>query len=320
MCFAMPSATEGGDLMLIPAPDAQGRITGNDGRTWFMRDPAAVAAATGRRRAITENHARLLKAPKGEPAPAFGWIEPTTYTKEDGSIWFKPDWNSLGQVAVNDRQYGYLSPEFEHDEAGNVVAIVGAALVNDPNFTQLVAKNSEEQNPEPTMSLKEIALALGLAEDADEAAILAAIKALKEKHQVAANAAQHPDPANFMPTAQYQVAMNRANAAETELKTLKDGKREESITALIDGALKDGKIVPATKEYFTAMCRAEGGEDRFREFLKTQPVIAGDDGDKNKVPPKGLVALNADQQATLVSLGLTEDEFRKANGLSVASA
>ena len=275
LCFELPQADANRKtLTIIPAPDADGRVRGIDGRTWWMKDRDAVLKAFTRRRAITENHARLLVAPKGGAAPAFGWIEGVR-AAADGGIEFDPNWNPRGETAISNRDYLYLSPEFEHDKAGNILAIVGAALTNDPNFPQLALNSEGEHDPEhPPMNLTAIARALGLAETADEAAVITAINALKTERETALNAAKVPDPAKFKPIEEFNVALNRATTAEAELKTLKDGQVEAKINAALDAALNAGKIVPASRDHYLAICRMEGGLSKFEELMKTQPVIA----------------------------------------------
>ena len=80
LCFQLPTPsaeaeTVDGWRILIPAPDADGIIRGADGRSWRMADPQGVVDAFTHARPIDTNHAEELKAPGGEAAPAYGWIE-----------------------------------------------------------------------------------------------------------------------------------------------------------------------------------------------------------------------------------------------------
>lgn len=312
LCFELPKwedAVIGKPMTLIPAPGADGLIRGLDGRTWRMNDPAAVVRAFNRRRAITENHARYLVAPKGGEAPAFGWINEIRVAA-DGGIEFEPDWTPRGEAALNGRDYLYLSPEFEHDAAGNILAIVGAGLTNDPNFPQL-ALNSE-QDPEQSMNLTAIARALGLAETADESACVTAINALKQEKQTALNAAQAPDPAKWKPAAELDAALTRATTAETALNAMRQKNVETEITTVVDQAQAEGKVIPATRDLYLAMCRQDGGLERFKAALPSMPVIGEPQRKDGDTPPPSTVALNASEKAICQQLGLTHEEFLAA--------
>lgn len=313
LCFELPPADAiGSTLALIPAPDAEGKVRGVDGRTFRLANPAAVVAAWTRPRAITENHARYLVAPKGGPAPAFGWINGIA-AGGAGGIEFDPDWNPRGRAAIDGRDYLYLSPEFEHDEAGNILAIVGAGLTNDPNFTQLALHSEQDDDDqEHSMSLKAIATALGLPETADESACLTAINSLNQDKQTALNAAQHPSPDQWKPKAEFDALLTRATTAETALNAVQQQGRAAEINAVVDKAQEDGKVIPATRDYYLACCREEGGLDRFRAALPAMPVIGQPGVNPGGKPPATQTALNAEEQLICTQLGLTPEEFLAA--------
>jgi phage I-like protein len=119
---------------------------------------------------------------------------------------------------VQARDYRYVSPEFHFDpKSAEILALLGASLVNDPNFPQLALNRGHD--PEPSlMNLTAIARALGIADTADEAACITAINSLRQERQTALNAAQHPDPTRFAPRDELTVALNRATTAEAELR------------------------------------------------------------------------------------------------------
>ena len=85
--------------------------------------------------------------------------------------------------------------------------------------------------------MKNIAAALGLAEDATEEAILAKINEGKTE---LASARLPPAPDKYMPRADYDTAIARANTAETELATLKKAGREAEIETVI-AAVSQGR-------------------------------------------------------------------------------
>lgn len=317
LCFELPMpATQGTPpprtMTLIPAPGADGLIRGMDGRTWRMPDPHAVVARFNRPKAITENHAGKLAAPKGKAAPAFGWIEKLHV--EAGAVIGEIDWTPRGQTALAGRDYRYFSPEFLFDDkTGEVSSVVGGSILNDPNLIELAALNHQQSPPEHTPML-EIRKALGLTDAADESACVAAITAIKNEKQTALNAAQHPDPTQFVPVAQHQVALNAQQTLQAELTGIKSQQRDAEVNAAVEGALAEGKIVPATRDYYLAMCRNEGGLDQFKKFLAAAPVIAAPSATDKKpgAEATGKEGLTAQQLAICSAGGLDPKAYAES--------
>lgn len=102
---------------------------------------------------------------------------PTEFFWEDG-IRLRVEWTTAGAAAVSGRVYSYFSPEFFADKSGKVTAIpeVGpiGALVNTPAFQGIERLAATIKFP----TMNNIAKALGLAETATEAEILAKIAEL----------------------------------------------------------------------------------------------------------------------------------------------
>jgi phage I-like protein len=153
---------------LLPAGAA---IETVDGRgPYRVADLARLAAdslGAGDRLPIDEAHATDLAAPEGRPAPARGWIVGLE-ARADG-VWGRVEWTETGRQLLAEKAYRFLSPVIRHLKDGTVTAILRAALVNTPNLRGLAALNSQE----PTMDfLAKLRAALGLKDDADEAAAL----------------------------------------------------------------------------------------------------------------------------------------------------
>lgn len=300
-----------GKLELIPA----GEFSGLDGRSWNNAFPDTVIARTqtvGRDIPIDIEHATELKAPKGESAPAQGWIRLDDLEVIDGAIWGTVEWNNSGRALLGDKAYRYYSPAFLFDDQGEVRAIKSVGLTNTQNLSQLPALNSQQpQGGADDMSLPAaIRQALGLKEDANEADAVQAIGTLKTEHQVALNRAETPDPDKFVTKADYELALNRATTAETALKAVRD----QEIAAEIDAAVKAGKVAPASKDYHLAICQQEGGLEKFREFIKSAPVLVGPQGvgGKKLEGDQEQSKLSADELAMCRDLGITEAEFLSA--------
>lgn len=163
--------------------------------------------------------------------------------------------------------------------------------------------------------LKKLLLALGLPETTTEEAALNHVTTLRSDHAIALNQAQNPPLDRFVPRADYQLALNRATTLETELTSIKNAGLETAINTEIDAALQAGKITPATKDYYIAQCRQEGGLERFRDFVKVAAVVGADTNLDDKDPSKTSTALNAEQLEVIERCGLTVEDFKKANNL-----
>ena len=133
---------------------------------------------------------------------------------------------------------------------------------------------------------------LGLKEDATIELVLSAIAALKtdkEKQAAELATARAVVPAldKFVPRAEFDVAIARAQDAEKKIEEGKKADLEKTIGLELDNALKAGKITPATVEYHKAQCSLEGGLERFKAYCNVAPVIAPDSNLDDKPKPTG---------------------------------
>lgn len=293
---------------LVPAGPA---VIGRDGRRWTMSDPAAVVAAYDPRKKpqIDIEHSSQLKAPKGEPAPAVGWIEEIEV--RDGALWGRVEWTADGAAAVTSRAYRYLSPAFAFNgTTGEILRIVSVGLTNNPNLDMAALNQTSAQSSQETEKMDKAVLeALGLNADATAAQAVVAIEKLKGEKATALNSAQHPDPDKFVPKADHQLALNRIATFETKAK---EG-REAEIVAAVDAAIEAGKVAPASKDYHLASCRAEGGLERFNAMVKASPEIAGSSKLDGRKPGEGSKALTADELAVCRQMDMDPKEFAAAN-------
>jgi phage I-like protein len=301
-------------VQLIPA----GAVIGRDGRSWNNSQPEEIVASfvvLARDLPIDIEHATELKGPRGNPAPAVGWIQELTV--RNGEIWGRAEWNEQGKSLVGERAYRYLSPVIVYDRAsGRIVGVTSVGLTNQPNL-KLPALNQSQSNegadgPEESIMLKALLAALALPETATEAEALAKITGLKSDLATAANRAENPSLEKFVPRADYDAALARATNAETAINTIKSEQLENDITTAIDAALQEGKITPATADYHRAQCRQEGGLTRFADFCKAAPVIAGDSGLDGKSADGSGKALNAEEKKVCAALGISEEAYLKA--------
>lgn len=303
LCFELPELIDDALpewLLMIPG----GAFTGRDGRSWVNDNPAAVMSASFRypKLPIDVEHATEIKGPKGEEAPAYAWID-ALRINDDGGIDAHVVWTPDGESLIRGKKYIYYSPAFFNNAAGQVTRLSSVGLTNKPNL-YLPALNSE--NNEMTVPVQ-IVTVLGLAATASVDDAVAAIQQIKTSETVALNRAQNPDLTKFIPVETHQLVLNRAETAENKLKALDVQTAEK----LVDDAVTAGKVAPANRDMYLALCRSEEGRKQFGEFVKTAPALVNTEqsqGQDNKDKTK----LSDDELAMCRAMGITEAEFLAA--------
>jgi phage I-like protein len=301
-------------VQLFPAgPDLKAR----DGRRWRLSDPQTVVAAFrehGGPLPIDYEHAQAHRAPKGEEAPAAGWI--TGLEVRGGEIWGRVDWTSRAAAMIEAREYRFLSPEFRHTRAGDVTRLAGAGLVNRPALPMTaLSRVNEPASPdasshslETDMDLTALCRVLGLDAGTSLDNILAAVERLQGEHRTALAAAETPPLEHFVPRADYDQVVARAEEAETSLASLREESRAAEVDAEIEAAIVAGKVAPASRDHYRSLCAAEGGLEAFRNLVGTMPVI-GAPSDLDTRDPERRSALTDQQRAVAAQLGLSEEEY-----------
>lgn len=323
-------------IHVLPA----GHVTTVDGRgPYHVTDAARLISASLQRAdrlVLDENHATDLAAPKGEPAPARGWIV-ALQARADG-VWGKVEWTKAGAELMADRAYRHISPAILHDAANNVTAILRASLVNRPNLKGLTALHTE-QTPESSMDIKKLAAALGLPETATEAEIVAALAArnptatalqsLLDPIAVAAGLATGADAAAVLAGVQKLGAGggDKSDGGEadgkvivalqaelagvtTQLTALLASTKQEKATAFVDDAIKAGRVgIKPMRDRYIAL-HVENPA-RTEEIVNAMPILGGG---SLMIPAvtqaaDGEIALNAEQRHAAKLLGLSEKDY-----------
>lgn len=342
LAFSSAEPTAPDWVHLLPA----GEVFGNDGRgPYRVNDVAELIAASMQigRLPIDENHATDLAAPKGLPAPAFGWVV-AMEARADG-IWGRVEWTADGERLVAGKAYRGISPVLTHDKAGNVYSILRASLVNAPNFRALKTLHNEE-NQQMNLLAKLLA-ALNLPTTTSEDALVAAVTTL---HQ--AQASQKTDAETALQTAlQSQIApvgtalgltgtvtpenvlaaiatlqaadstgdkaiivglQSELNTVATNLKSLQDATKHSAATAFVDKAISEGRVgVRNQRDRLITMHQANP--------VDTEALINGmpklENSHAQPTPPINVdgtdVSLNADQMAVAKQLGIDPAAFAK---------
>lgn len=312
---AAPTLAAGAILAALPASDAKtppewitifpqlGHVVCRDGRKYQVDGATLTAAfaADAIELPIDISHATDVKAPKGERADAMGWVKELKL--EGASLLGRVEWTPEGAQLIAEKKYRYTSPSFWHDADRRATGLRAVSLVNSPalgNQPALAAAEiSNQENP-----MKTIATALGLSADANEAACLAT---LNEKLTGA------------IPKAVHEKAVADLAAATAQLAALAKTARDAKIEALIDGALKAKKVLPAEKDHFVALCATDEGFASVEKLIAARGVALPASGLDERKAPQGGEQRSAAQLAAEAGK-LVADARARGETLSIADA
>lgn len=124
----------------------------------------------------------------GGKAPAAAWIKEFDWRGPDG-LWVRTEWTRTAAKHIAEKEYRYYSPVMYFRQSdGRIVAIINAALTNEPKTRNLAAIAAKmdlnvltHQPKEPDMWKKLIKL-LNLKDDADQAAVESAVESVVAKN------------------------------------------------------------------------------------------------------------------------------------------
>ena len=181
-----------GLIKIVP----KGQFAPVDGRTdtgvahWTMTAALAQQIIAAFEAAQTDlvvdyEHATLKAAETGQQNPAAGWISKYVWDDERG-LMGEVKWTDRAKGMIDSGEYRYLSPVLEYDTLGNVRGLHSVALTNSPALdgmalAALSRQNSLNPKQENSMNKEALIKLLGLAADADDKAIEAALAAAQEK-------------------------------------------------------------------------------------------------------------------------------------------
>lgn len=279
----------------------RGEVLTRDRRVYRIDPERLVAAfrADGTRPAVDIGHNTERGLFDSVPQPAIGWVEDME-ARADG-LYARVDWLAAGKAALDSRGYRYVSPCWWVDEDGVSVRLVkSVALVAVPALGDLPALNSatgaSPMNPE-------LLAALGLSATATPAEALAAISALKV-----------PDATKYVPAEQLAAANAELTNVRAELKAVQDAQAAARCAALVDDAVRAGKVTPAAKDHYLAFAKADFGACSAALAALPALVKPGED-DKTKADPaagKAAATLSAEQIKIADSLGIKHADYAAA--------
>ena len=167
--------------------------------------------------------------------------------------------------------------------------------------------------------MEKIALALGLDKDADEKTILAAITKADDAHKTELAAAQAkaktPSTDDFMPRADYDAVLARAETAEKKASEQDKVAFDTKVEAMIAAAITAGKITPASKDHYVALCTNEETFENTRKALEVSPEVIG----KTEITGK-VDASDANDPNQIASLARAHQREQREAGIEVSTA
>lgn len=311
--LAQSASAQAAEIQLLPDGDFRG-VDGRpwDSASWRMNSEVAarlISKMEERKNplVIDYDHHTLSAIQTGQRAPAAGWFKKLEYRQGQGVFAVDVEWTEAAQAAIKAGEYRYISPVIRWDkETGEILDILNAGLVNFPNLKDMQqveasAAQLETNQQEAAMNEKLLA-ALGLKPGATEEEALSAVEKLKVQPQSAT-----PDPSAFVPMAEFA-------ALQAQFTTLSQGVLEKEVTALVDKAIGEGRLLPAQKEWATNLGKANMAS--LQSFLSSTPAVAGalalsqTDGK----PPAGgdTPALSETELAVCAATGVSQEDFMKS--------
>ena len=325
----LPAPAANGDVPewvhLVPA----GEFRGEDGRGPFhLADPAAVIAASlpqGARLVVDETHATDHGLRTGLAAPAKGWI--VEMQARDDGIWGRVEWTPGGRRLLRNREYRGLSPVVQHHAKTGVVSrVLRAALTNAPNLT-LTSLHSTEPGMDLITQLRQ---AFGLAETADEAAVVAAATAARTaisahatelgRVAVAAGVAANADVGAIVTALGARTTntgLQEVIALQARISELEGAQRRATAETVIDRAIAEGRAVPPTRREELIAMHAKDPASVTALLSMLPPLNAGGLGGRTPVPPAsiGAGARSASDNDVIALMGIDPAAFDKARAL-----
>ena len=274
----------------------RGRVTARDGRG-FDFDPAVLAArfkADAIDIPVDTDHSTVLLGGQGRAPTTIGYAS-AVEARDDGT-YARVEWNGAGRTTLAARTHRYVSPTIHTDANGRATWLHSVALVSAPALSMPAAVlHSLQGNP-----MKEIAKALGLAEDATEAACLAALRGHTALKPLAA-ALGLPETADGATLLQAATTL-KAGAGDKGLVatlqaelTITNGRlasvmkaaRDRDVSELLGAALKDLKILPTDVDHYTKLCATDDGLATVKVMLAGRVPLLRPSGLDGLVPPTG---------------------------------
>jgi len=229
---------------------------------------------------------------RSSSAKAAGWSDRNSAeAREDGLYIDYPEFNPPALEMIKNKEFRYFSPAYSIKSLNKSGQDIGAilhsiGLVNKPymdkEINHIGNSQNNNNNNEDNMNPK-ILKFLGLSESATEAEVEAKLNSLRVNNGLATDASV--DDIMTALTAKINSATSQTEAQKSENKTLEDRisalekqNSEGAIEALVNGAISDGKILPAQKDVYINSAKTD-----FAKTKTTLDSIAKNSAIPNKV-------------------------------------
>ncbi len=297
-----------------------GTLKGVKAKAWTLtfENAAAVIARWQQRETplvVDYEHQTMNAAENGKPAPAAGWIE-SLEAGADG-LYATVKWTDAARAFIQADEYRYISPVFTFDpETGAVLELKSAALTNYPALDGLdaVAARTKDDSSMKKETLEALRQFFGLAADADEDTVLAALKAQGDGQTLTAMLAvakeADPDPTQYVPAAMFAAAQEKNAALAAKVKELEGSGTLAALTAEIDAALADGRLPKACEGW--AKTTAKTNPEAIKSYIASAvPVAALTATQTGGTRPGGapVAALTDEELYACNQLGLSNADF-----------
>lgn len=302
---AADTATAPEWIKILPA----GKVVTRDGRSYSF-NPETLAARfnkDGIDIPVDLDHG----ISKNDKPAAVGWVK--EMRAEPDGLYGRVEWLETGKEVLASKSRRYVSPTFHHTKSGEAIWLHSVALVAAPALAMPALAHVDPASPTKESPMKSIAKALGLAEEADEAACLSALSEMK---------------AGTVDKKVHDETLAKLEATSTELSDLKAGIRKRDVDALLEGALADKKIVPAQRDHYASLCATDEGLEQVKGLLAaTAKGLAPSGLDDKDLPdtsgnddPAELAAKAGAYQAELAAKGITIDIAAAVNHVKGGAA
>lgn len=262
----------------------------------------------------------------GGVAPAAGWIKNVENRGKDG-LWAEVEWTNKAKDFIANKEYKYLSPVvFVRKSDKRALYLHSAALTNDPAIDGMIPianklnlEDDDEEVSENMEFMKQLAVKLGLDENATEEQIMQKLGELMQNAGTTVSANKEvlslldlKDDAKLEDVKGKIIALKNPSGyvSVEDFNKLKQTLEMKDRDELVKLALTGGKITPAQKEW--ADMYALKDPTGFKNFIDKAPQVVplgqvvNNDTPKVTVPDECQVSVNK-------MLGITDEQFKKAN-------
>jgi len=262
---------------------------------------------------IDYEHQTLYAKQNGMPAPAAGWFSNIEYRAGLGLFATDVEWTESATLAIQSKEYRYISPVIAYDQkTGAVTKVLMAALVNNPaldgmkDLTALAQDFFSQQQESPmadAAKIKELEAKITDLEKqlADSKAACSAAED-KAKKAACANESGTVDLSTYVPVAAFTDLQEKFVELNAKIN-------QNAVDDLVKVGLSDGRITPALADWAKGL-----NHEALSAFLDKATPIAGLSGtqtggkkpeDNDKTKPE----LLPEEIAVCSAMGLTHEQF-----------